>query len=166
LPIALRPHAPAPGDEFQARGGATNERAAGVRAFCLDERGVTPRCSRAAQLKITVSNGGRFARVFLVGVDDELNLKWYAPRPPELASVPAPAGVDQPIGGAVRLGVNHDPGRVRIYALFSDAPVSAQEIEAAAETLGRQHRRPSELPALPLTRTDVVQKSVVVDVEP
>jgi hypothetical protein len=66
----------------------------------------------------------------------------------------------------VRVGVNHDPGKVRIYALFSDAPVSAEEVEAAADALGRAHRLPSQQPDLPLHRSDVVQKSVVVDVEP
>ena len=164
LPVVLRP-VPAP-SEFQARGGRPADRAAGVRAFCLDASGVTPRCTRASQLKLTVSNGGGFGRVFLVGVDDQWNLKWYAPRPPEMASVPAPAGVDQPVGAAVRVGVNHDPGKVRIYALFSDTPVSASEIEAAAAELGRAHKLPSAEAALPLERGDVVQKSVVVNVEP
>jgi hypothetical protein len=168
LPLVLRPR-PRATDEFQARGGAAaggGERSAGLRAFCLDGAGVTPRCARAAQLRLTVSNGGRFQRVFLVGLDDALELKWYAPRPPEAASVPAPAGVDVPLGAAVRLGVNHDPGKVRIYALFSDAPLTAAEVEAAADRLRVAHVRPSEREALPLERADVVQKSVVVDVLP
>jgi hypothetical protein len=165
LPVVLRP-TPPDANEFQARGGRPAERAAGLRAFCLDQSGVTPRCTRASQLKLTVSNGGGFGRVFLVGVDDQWNLKWYAPRPPELASVPAPVGVDQPVGAAVRVGVNHDPGKVRIYALFSDTPVSASEIEAAAAALGRDHKLPSAEAVLPIGRGDVVQKSVVVNVEP
>ena len=77
----------------------------------------------------------------------------------------APDGVDQQIGTAVKLGVNHDPGKVRIYALFSDAPVSAQEVEAAADRLREQGRKPSQIEALPLLRTDVIQKSLVLDVE-
>ena len=77
----------------------------------------------------------------------------------------APDGVDRQLGAAVRLGVNHDPGKVRIYALFSDAPVTAQEVEAAAERLREQGRKPSQADALPLLRSDVVQKSLLLDVE-
>ena len=151
--------------EFQTRGPTMHERAAGLRAFCIGDEGVTPRCPRTAQLRLTVSNGGKFPWVYVVGFDDEFNPKWYAPRPPEQQSVPAPDGVDQQVGAAVKLGVNHDPGRVRIYALFSDAPVTTQEVQAAADRLREQGRKPSQIEALPLLRTDVVQKSLVLDVE-
>src|SRR5262249_28633820 len=97
---------------------------------------------------------------------DTLDVKWYAPRPPETASVAAPAGVDVPLGAAIRLGVNHDPGKVRIYALFSDAPLAASEVEAAAERLRGEHALPSQRESLPLERTDVAQRSVLVDVLP
>lgn len=164
IPFALR--APRPDGGFQARGGVAHERTAGLRAFCLDEGGVTPHCARQNQLRLTVSNAGRFQRVFLVGLDDDWAPKWYAPRPPEIESVPAPDGIDVPVGPAVRLGVNHDPGKVRIYALFSDAPVTTPEVEAAAERMRQQGKPPSQVEALPLMRTDVVQRSVVLDVEP
>ena len=71
-----------------------------------------------------MSNPGSYKSVFLVGMDDDHAPKWYAPKPPVAESVPAPAGLqDTPVGGAVKLGVNHGPGRVRIFALFSDKPV-------------------------------------------
>jgi hypothetical protein len=156
------------GDEFQSRGGARGERLAGVRAFCLDDNGVTPRCTRDSQLRLTVSNGGKFRYVFLFGLDDAHAVKWYAPRPPETSSVAAPAGSDVPIGDAMRLGVNHDPGTVRVYALFSDAPVSSTDIEASIEKM--HTTKPSLTSAdadpLPLARTDVVQHSVTFDVQP
>jgi hypothetical protein len=158
--------APSSGSGFQARGSASAARAAGLRAFCLDDRGVTPRCARASVLRLTVSNSGRFPYVFLVGVDDQWALKWYAPRPPAEVSIRAPDGVDVPVGPAVRLGVNHDPGKVRIYALFSDAPLPSSEIEAAVEELRRLERRPSQEETLPLARGDVLQRSVLVDVQP
>ncbi len=164
VPFLLRSPTPPVGG-FQARGASGHERSAGLRAFCIGDDGVTPRCARTTQLRLTVSNAGKFGRVFVVGFDDELNPKWYAPRPPESQSVTAPDGVDQPIGPAVKLGVNHDPGRVRIYALFSDTPVTAQEVEAAADRLREQGRKPSQMETLPLLRTDVVQKSLVLDVE-
>jgi hypothetical protein len=165
IPLLARSPKPQPDGGFQTRGAATHERTAGVRAFCIGDEGVTPRCARTTQLRLTVSNGGKFGRVFVVGFDDDFNPKWYAPRPPEGQSVTAPDGVDQQIGAAVKLGVNHDPGKVRIYALFSDAPVSAQEVEAAADRLREQGRKPSQIEALPLLRTDVIQKSLVLDVE-
>lgn len=164
LPFLVRSPKP-PAGGFQARGGAPAERTAGLRAFCIGDDGVTPRCARTTQLRLTVSNGGHFQQLFLVGFDDEWNTKWYAPRPPERQSVAAPMGVDAPVGAPVRLGVNHDPGKVRIYALFSDAPLTAPEVEAAAARMREQGRRPSALETLPLLRTDVVQKSVVLDVE-
>jgi hypothetical protein len=151
------------GEEFQSRGGSTSPARAGVRAFCLDKSGVTPRCDRDSLLRLTVSNGGGFPYLFLVGLDDALALKWYAPRPPATASVAAPSGSDVPVGDAVRLGVNHDPGRVHVYALFSQTPIDARDIEAAVAQLSARGQKP---PAeLPLARSDVTQQSVVLDVE-
>ncbi|MCU1280054.1 MAG: hypothetical protein JWM53_3600, partial [bacterium] len=109
LPFLAR--SPMPGGapstgEFQTRGGETHERTAGLRAFCIGDEGVTPRCARTTQLRLTVSNAGKFQRVYVVGFDDDFNTKWYAPRPPEQQSVAAPDGVDQQIGAAVKLGIN------------------------------------------------------------
>jgi hypothetical protein len=152
--------------EFQTRGGTHHERQAGVRAFCLDDKGVTPRCTGTAQLRLTVSNAGGFRYVFLLGLDEAHAIKWYAPRPPDLASVAAPTGNEVPIGDAVRLGVNHDPGPARVYAIFSDTPVTAAEIEAAVERMRSLKLSPEKASTLPLQRTDVVQHSVTFDVVP
>jgi hypothetical protein len=178
VPLIARGPSLAPPREFQARGGAPAvERPAGVRAFCLDGERVTaldpkggvPACDRASHLKLTVSNAGDWSRVFLVGIDDAHALKWYAPRPPESESVEAPAGpdaVDAPVGGAVRLAVNHAPGPVRIFALFSDKPVRAAEVEAAAAALERRGARATDAETLPLGRPDVLQRSLLIEVRP
>jgi hypothetical protein len=161
--FVLRPR----GDgDFQARGGPSGERQAGVRAFCLDGSGVTPTCTRASQLRLTVSNAGKFRYMFLLGLDDAHAIKWYAPRPPETSSVAAPVGNDVPVGDALRLGVNHDPGAVRVYAIFSDAPVSVAEVEASVEHMRAMKLSPSSAGVLPLQRTDVVQHSVTFNVQP
>jgi hypothetical protein len=182
--------APAP-ETFQPRGGKgpvelfsktingkTVERSAGLRAFCLDRDQVqaldpkgpaAPRCERSAQLKLAVSNPGGFQHLFLVGMDGEHDLKWYAPRPPETASVAAPKdtqGIDVPVGASVRLAVNHRAGPVRIYALFSDAPVTAAEVEAATQELEKQHVKAEAAGELPLKRKDVLQRSLLIDVMP
>ena len=109
-------------------------------------------------------------------MDDDHAPKWYAPKPlpreaqalnPVIESVPAPNGVqDTPVGGAVKLGVNHGPGRVRIFALFSDKPVRAPEVEAAVDELAKRHVTAQEAEALPLRRPDVLQRSLLVDIAP
>jgi hypothetical protein len=172
-----------PSDEFQPRGSATNkgnvdffathpgvaptERGASVRAFCIEGDRVSAlidgsHCAKDGQLKLAVTNRGRYEKVFLVGVDANREVKWYAPRPPEQGSVPAPQeGIDVPVAGALKVGVNHDLGRVRIYALFSDQPIAAEEVEKAAKDL--------QLPlpeTLPLNRSDVLQRSLSFEVVP
>jgi hypothetical protein len=164
-----------PVELFQARGGVPAEaRQAGLRAFCLEGDKVEPleskgsqppRCERSSQLKLAVSNPGSYKSVFLVGMDDDHAPKWYAPKPPGAESVPAPAGIqDQPVGGAVKIGINHGPGRVRIFALFSDKPVRAPEVESAVDELAKRHVSAAEAQALPLKRPDVLQRSLLVDV--
>jgi hypothetical protein len=182
----MNAHAPEPGKNagpvelFQSRGGATpngaEARQAGLRAFCLegekvqplDPKGTEPpKCERSSQLKLAVSNPGNYKSVFLVGMDDDHAPKWYAPKPPVGESVPAPSGVqDTPVGGAVKLGINHGPGRVRIFALFSDKPVRSPEVEAAVDELAKRHVTAQEAEALPLRRPDVLQRSLLVDIAP
>lgn len=193
---ATKPAPTAAGDSFQARGGhgsvelfsshpeLKTARLAGLRAFCLDGSQVAPldptgqtvpACARSGQLKLAVSNPGKFSHVFLVGMDDAHALKWYAPKPsstvaPEaLTSVPAPAGATEaavPVGASVRLEVNHQPGPVRIYALFSDRPIVGSEVQAASRELARRHVGAAEAVTLPIARTDVLQRSLLIDVQP
>ena len=198
--------APAGSDgEFQSRGGKkapvelyashpelkppeVEARTAGLRAFCLmpdkvqalEPTGKTPpTCERAAQLKLAVNNTGRYQKVFLVGLDADHDLKWYAPRPTAenqvIESVPAPIPqkdregeglVDVPVGASVRLVVNHAPGPVRIFALFSDKPVESTEVEAAAKELAARKTALKDAESLPLKRPDVLQRSLLIDVGP
>jgi hypothetical protein len=195
IPILAKMNSTRPSDEtFQPRGGnkgpvelfsakpnlKPTERVAGLRAFCLvgdkvqalDPKGTTPpACERGAHLKLAVSNPGKYAKVFLVGMDGEHDLKWYAPRPPETESVPAPGPaapeqtVDVPVGASVRLVVNHQPGPVRIYAIFSDKSVKAAEVQAAVAELADKKVRPIDAERLPLKRSDVLQRSLLIDVQ-
>ena len=66
----------------------------------------------------------------------------------------------------MRLGINHSAGRVRIFALFSDRPVRAQEVETAIDELARRHVTAADAEALPLRRPDVLQRSLLVDIQP
>ena len=140
------------------------ERTAGLRVACS---GDGARCSPRAELRLFVSNGGRFRHVFAVGLDDRFVLHWYAPRPPDVVSAVAPtvsAARELPLGAAVALA-DHVPGPLRVFALFTDAPLSAQELTAATTELKLQQRAPSTLQSLPLARSDVLQKSVLLNLE-
>ena len=196
IPLILKPQMK-PVEEFQPRGGKKDgpielyskaphlkptERAAGLRAFCLvgdkvialDPKGNTPpKCSAQSQLKLAVSNPGKYQKVFLVGVDSEYSIKWYAPRPPETESVAAPVGTgtveapaEIPVGVSVRLAVNHQPGPVRLFALFSDKSVTVAEVEKAVDSMAKQKVRLSDQFSLSIDRPDVLQRSVVIDVGP
>jgi hypothetical protein len=140
------------------------ERTAGLRVACS---GDGARCSSRAELRLFVSNAGRFRHVFAVGLDDRFVLHWYAPRPPDVVSAVAPtvsAARELPLGAPIALA-DHVAGPLRVFALFSDAPLSAQELTAATAELRSQQRVPSTLQSLPLARGDVLQKSVLVSVE-
>ncbi len=173
LPFVMRTQVAPVGKppEFAVRGTATDPaQQAGLRAFCL--RGDEVRaldqgaaCAAGDLLKLTYSNRAGYEDLFLVGVDDKWELKWYEPRPPSTLSVPAQRAVDQAIPGAIRLGVNHEPGPVRIYALFAHAPIAAREVEDAVAELRRKHASPRDAAALPLPdRDDVTQRSLLIEV--
>jgi hypothetical protein len=139
------------------------ERTAALRVDC---RGDGKRCSHAAALHLVVSNGGRFRHVFAVGLDDRAAIHWYLPHPPDVVSAVAPLGDNRALGAPLPLAPEHLAGKLRVYALFSDAPVSAQEVTAATAVLKSQQRLPSSLETLPIARTDVLQTSVLLDVTP
>ena len=161
-------------EEFQVRGSAGPARSAGVRAFCVE--GETVRaldlaaaagrgtqdavCPHSAQLRFAASNAGGYRYLFLVGVDASRALQWYAPRPPATLSEEAPATgrVDAPVGKPLRLAVNHEPGWLRVYALFSDLPLGSGEVEAAVAAMPRTGLLPEQVP---LARHDVHQSSLL-----
>ena len=182
LPFVVQPHhevgARVSGQsEFAARGTATvaAERA-GLRAFCLDgsanggirslDPGPTPpQCATTDLLKFTYSNQAGYEDVFLFGVDAGWAIKWYEPRPPATLSVPATRAIDQPLGGAIKIGVNHDPGLVRVFALFGHAPISGREVEDAVAALRLRGISPRDATELPLAgRGDLLQRSLLIEV--
>ena len=98
---------------------------------------------------------GRPSMAMLCGFWDR-----YEPRPPETESPAAPSAEqgEVPFGGAVRLSVNHQPGPLRIFALFSYSPISSARVEAAIKAM-----RP-DAEVLPLEGDDVAQRSVRIEV--
>ncbi len=157
--------------EFQSRGGA-DVRASALRAFCLNASGVASlgpsgSCGIGDRLKLSISNSGKFSHLFLVGMQADHEPRWYAPVPPETASISVATTVgDTPVGGAVQLSVNHEPGTLRIFSIWSDSPVQSSEIETAMETLKRENRTVKESERLPLLRADLTQQSFVIEITP
>ncbi|MSP60985.1 MAG: hypothetical protein EXR72_11695 [Myxococcales bacterium] len=180
LPFLLRTpmKGPSATAEFAVRGATTDPaQQAGVRAFCLKSQdgatavqplvGTTAQCATGDLLKLTYTNKEGYEDLFLFGVDAHYGIKWYEPRPPSTISIPAVRAVDQPLGGAIKVGVNHDPGAVRIYALFAHAPIAAREVEAAVDELKRRGAplRDDAASTLPLgERSDLVQRSLLVEI--
>ncbi|MCC6748166.1 MAG: hypothetical protein IT371_10935 [Deltaproteobacteria bacterium] len=179
--LASRPSA----GEFQTRGSsagsgvpsATAQAKHNLRAFCVGGDGghalrelvsdgaAPPSCALGAVLRLAYTNRSRLGHLFVVGLDERYALKWYAPAPPETQSLAVrPDAVDEPLARAVRLGVNHRAGLVRLFALFSARPLSARAVEQATER-ARHTRTPlAELRALPLPDTE--QRSLLVRLVP
>jgi hypothetical protein len=168
---------PQPASDFQARG-VDAEVAAGVRAFCITaEQGAqAPRirstfpvtdelvagaggsCNIKDVLRFAYTNGvpgrGRaFDCLFLLGINEQLQPLWYYPHPDEKLSVriqSGPEAVNVPLPGGVRLEVNHAPGLVRIYGLFSEEPLTVSQVEQRLTELREQGAALPEVESLGL----------------
>ncbi len=68
----------------------------------------------------------------VLGIDDAGALHLYAPRPGTPPVATAPSDRPVPVGPSVDLRRGHRPGRLRLYALFSAAPVDEARLRAAA----------------------------------
>jgi hypothetical protein len=160
LPLVLRSPGAGPSvrettpDTLQPRGGATQDRAAALRAFCVTDHTVElssadDRCPATGALQLVVGNGGRFAKIALFGVAEGGAIEWYR-------SSDAPLGPEVPFGAPIPLA-HHRPGRLQLYALFSDTPLSTPELEAAV-------RRGAGARALPIA--GAAQRNLLVEITP
>lgn len=144
---------------FQARGGITqgptlhDEDRLFLRPFCIREgvviKGPAPvsadipdaRCLLSDDLQLMLTHRAGypnllvFGQLITPGRKDEL--LWYYPVPPTGESGAAPPRADYiPLGQAIHLGVNHKVGRVRLVAVFSREPLSAEVLFAWISGLG------------------------------
>lgn len=187
LPLALRtgpPRAPrrtvavAPVTELQARGApARISRQVGVRAFCIQRRqdkvdpvvfeaSADPTSGESCEvediLRFAYTNRSKMSHLFLVGVDRQYQIKWYEPHPPKLTSIKVQQRVvDEPLSRAVKLKVNHQQGPLRLFAIFSAAPLHGEQIKLAVEQVKRERVPLEKLELLPLDDTE--QRSVQVN---
>ncbi len=109
------------------------------------------RCGLEDVLKFAYTNRSPLPYLFLCGLDERYELKWYEPHPPRTTSVEVKRdAIDQTIQRAVRLGVNHKAGALRLFAIFSARPLEARELEAAAAAAKRAKTPLAKLSALAL----------------
>jgi hypothetical protein len=169
---------------FQARGAsgpataqAVGERI-GLRAFCIQRiaglpqvsglvpaEGAVPSCRTADVIKFAYTNHAQLGYLFLVGVDDKYAIKWYEPHPPERRSVKVKSGAsDEPLARAVRLAVNHRPGQLRVFALFSARPIGAEQIEQAVAQARKRRTPLATLVELPVPGS--LQQSLLLRLQP
>jgi len=139
---------------LQARGTGAGPSIKGrvdLKAFCVRQGVVrkTPRrlaphtpdarCGLGDALQLMVTHGDDFPFLLVVGQqlssDGRDELRWYYPLPPTGQSGLAPTGEDEPLGQALRLSVNHQPGLVRLVAVFSRSPIKAEDLHFWLRTL-------------------------------
>ncbi len=165
LPMVLKESKPQPTfsarlepAEFQARGApAKHGKLVGLRVFCIDKQSTppvrelvadaaqastsakvtssVPSCSLRATLRFAYTNRSELSKLFLVGVDAASRPLWYAPVPPGHESIDVVKGVDKALPRAVRLAVNHKPGLMRVYAVFSKKALISKDVRAAITKL-------------------------------
>ncbi len=123
---------------FAARG-TTGGPAEGFRVFCLDADGrvigaAAPqaelRCPLRGSVQVAYTAAERGARYFAaVGIDQAGRVLWYHGPPGEASSVAMRAGaLDEPLPRSIRLDVNHHPGLVVVYGIFTDRPLGPEAI--------------------------------------
>lgn len=113
-----------------------------VRVLCVGQDGVrgdvrsdAPQarlhCGLHDVLAFTVTRDAANAQghLFLVGTNASGEPRWYHPRPEEEHSVALPQSpvTDHPLAG-VRLDVNHAPGVTRVLAIFTQRPLSVEDV--------------------------------------
>lgn len=139
-------------DPFQARGGVDDSRLQ-LRPFCLRQGTVVKapeargtgdpdaRCLSSDHLQLMLTHRADYPYLLVFGQHTSPGRKeaitWYYPAPPTGESGPAPRRVDNaPLGQGIRLEVNHRPGRVRLLAVFSQEPLSAEVLFTWIKGLG------------------------------
>ena len=150
---------PAGGDagEFNARSAATAPQpgkfdAPELRVFCAErqqgevefrDRADTPgdglTCPRGAELKLAYRNRSpKLTHAAFFGVGRNGTLYWYGPTP----AAPEPVAVQSadelvPVGETIRLAVNHEPGDIRVHAVFSTRPIGFNALAADLKSRDR-----------------------------
>lgn len=143
-------------DEFQPRSAATPDQTGpfeqpAIEIFCAER---TPdgvqftgtkdapfgllSCPDNAELKLAFDNpSAKLNHAAFFGVSEKGSIYWYGPTPADMDAVEVGAtdGL-APFGESIRLGVNHEPGKVRVIGLFAAEPVDYPALERVIDRAG------------------------------
>lgn len=147
LLLAPRPPEPLGNDALAVRGGARAEGLA-LSVLCdrQPDRGRAPALSEVSEGRCGLDQTIGFAvrvdgthrggdHLVLFGVGANGDVQYYLPTPDEPAVAIVTRDRWTPLQRAVRLGVNHVPGDLRVYAALLDRPPSITDVDAAAAIL-------------------------------
>lgn len=114
--------------------------------------GAADGCRLDESLKVTFLNAtDRYRYLWVLGLDDRLEIKWYYPIPGARSGVPIKTTRElAPLPDMVKLQVNHRPGPVRVFALFSNDKISSTRIERAVKQLRKQRLPLGKIHAIPV----------------
>ncbi|MFU8806575.1 MAG: hypothetical protein ACNA8W_22385 [Bradymonadaceae bacterium] len=94
-------------------------------------------CPLEAELKLAYTNPDprhRYAAFF--GISPAGDLYWYGPSPADGAPMTITTTSDiEPIGESIRLTVNHEPGLLRVHAIFSPTPLDFDAVSRIVKTI-------------------------------
>jgi len=158
-PVELTVRGPKPGPESLI----------GIRVFRVGPQSVTesPGLSLADTVTFTCSNAGPEPRYFaLFGVQADGRVRWYYPADDQAPLRLEGDRVDEPLGEGFRLSVRHQPGWLRVTAVFSEAPLSRATLERAAAQLAAHPEAAYALSPLPMVDPPVLEHSVRLDIAP
>jgi hypothetical protein len=93
------------------------------------------RLSLGDYLQLATTGATAPAFVTVVGLDETGGVHQYVPRP-GATPVPVAAGGARGLGPSIDLAAGHRPGRLRLFALFSAAPLDETLVRAAAARAG------------------------------
>lgn len=159
--LALRPPAPDGGEGLLVPRGAADPRAGWFALSVLCDptgRGDAPlsevsggACPGDGTLAFAVRVDARHRgaeHLVVFGIDAGGEVQYYLPTPDAASPVITRRDVWTSLDRAVRLPVNHPPGRVRVFAALLRHPASIDDVDAAAAALTASAGRDDETPWL------------------
>jgi hypothetical protein len=118
---------------------ATAPAQASIRAYCIADSTVHTVASAdaagvcalgdALQLTYAIADDAPYRYLFVFGLDEARTPLWYFPSPDERTSLAVAGRGEHVLPDSIALAVNHRPGRVTIYGIFSSAPVSIEDVQ-------------------------------------
>jgi hypothetical protein len=145
-------------DEFQPRSAATTDATGpfdtpAIEIFCAERTADGVQftgtkdapfgllsCPKDAELKLAYDNASsELTHAAFFGVSQKGRIYWYGPTPADMGAVEVGATDElTPFGESIRLGVNHEAGKVRVVGLFAAEPLDFPSLERVVDTIGAE----------------------------